>query len=642
MTLTKQQLYDGSSTAETSPMTLHAGPLQLLYDAGTIRQIRYGDVPVLHQVYAAVRDHNWGTVAGEIINHEVDVREKSFDIAYDMVHQSGDIDFTWHATITGDEDGTVRFTFDGVANSSFLRNRVGFCVLHPMSLAGQACQVEHVDGSQEAGQFPDLISPHQPFFDIRAISHEVVPGVTARVLMEGDTFEMEDQRNWIDASYKTYCTPLGLPFPVRLNPGDRISQVITISLTGDGEADASSQDVAQGIQITPSQTVAPLCDIGLALPSHGETPTDVEIERLKRLNLSHLRGEVRLYQADAGAQLRYAVDYASAIGTALELVVFLSDDAASELQQLADKLNVTQADLSRIVIFHRDEISTSKGWVEMARKHLSQFNVPIGAGTDAFFTELNRNRPPSDALDFVIYSVNPQVHAFDNLSLVETLAGHVPTIETAASFSEGKPIVISPVTFKMRRNPNATGEAPPTPPGQLPSQVDPRQMSLFGACWTLGSTKYCAEAGAVSATYYETTGWLGVMETQAGSSMPDKFASEAGTVFPMYHIFAAVGEFIGGEVVVANSSDPLTVETVWLRKNGQSRVIVANLSAEMQSVTLNNIRGQLKVRTLGEHNVLEAMRDPAAFWSSATEQSADGILSVDLSPYGITIVDSAE
>ena len=25
---------------------------------------------------------------------------------------------------------------------------------------------------------------------------------------EGDIFETEDQRNWSDASYKTFCTPL--------------------------------------------------------------------------------------------------------------------------------------------------------------------------------------------------------------------------------------------------------------------------------------------------------------------------------------------------------------------------------------------------------------------------------------------------
>ena len=51
---------------------------------------------------------------------------------------------------------------------------------------------------------------------MRAITHSVRPGVRAECRMEGDTFEMEDQRNWSDASYKTYVRPLALPWPYML------------------------------------------------------------------------------------------------------------------------------------------------------------------------------------------------------------------------------------------------------------------------------------------------------------------------------------------------------------------------------------------------------------------------------------------
>ena len=46
----------------------------------------------------------------------------------------------------------------------------------------------------------------------------------------GDVFEMEDQRNWTDASFKTYCTPLRQPFPAtrplqsRLKPSNRAAR----------------------------------------------------------------------------------------------------------------------------------------------------------------------------------------------------------------------------------------------------------------------------------------------------------------------------------------------------------------------------------------------------------------------------------
>ena len=86
-----------------------------------------------------------------------------------------------------------------------------------------------------------------------------------------------------------------------------------------------------------------------------------------------------------------------------------------------------------------------------------------------------------DALDLVCYSINPQVHAFDNSSLIETLEAQAITVESTRQFADGLPIAVTPVTLLARFNPNATGPEPEPPPGELPTQVDVRQMSLFGA-----------------------------------------------------------------------------------------------------------------------------------------------------------------
>ena len=66
--------------------------------------------------------------------------------------------------------------------------------------------------------FPLAISPDQPFADMRALTHEVAPGLRATVRMTGETFESEDHRNWSDASFKHYCTPISPAVP-----GDRES-----------------------------------------------------------------------------------------------------------------------------------------------------------------------------------------------------------------------------------------------------------------------------------------------------------------------------------------------------------------------------------------------------------------------------------
>ena len=61
----------------------------------------------------------------------------------------------------------------------------------------------------------------------------------------------------------------------------------------------------------------------------------------------------------------------------------------------------------------------------------------------------------------------------------------------------------------MRFNPFTTSPETELKSNQLPSQVDVRQMSLFGAGWTVGSLKYLCESEAYSLTYFETTGWRG-------------------------------------------------------------------------------------------------------------------------------------
>ena len=52
----------------------------------------------------------------------------------------------------------------------------------------------------------------------------------------------------------------------------------------------------------------------------------------------------------------------------------------------------------------------------------------------------------------------------------------------------------------------------PWPGPGVPPQVDSRQMSLFGACWTAGSLKFLCESVTDSITYYETVGERGIIQ----------------------------------------------------------------------------------------------------------------------------------
>ena len=128
--------------------------------------------------------------------------------------------------------GLITFEVTAEPRTPFLTARCGFAVLHPLEgIVGQPAIIEHVDGSREQATFPDLIAPSQPFMEIRAIEHQVAPGISARCLMTGDVFEMEDQRNWSDASYKTYVRPLALPWPYVMDAGVRNQQAVELLIT---------------------------------------------------------------------------------------------------------------------------------------------------------------------------------------------------------------------------------------------------------------------------------------------------------------------------------------------------------------------------------------------------------------------------
>jgi hypothetical protein len=335
---------------------------------------------------------------------------------------------------------------------------------------------------------------------------------------------------------------------------------------------------------------------------------------------------------------------AAALGVALEAALFLSDDAEIELDALLAVLRELRPPITAWLIFHSAEKSTSERWVALARARLAAYDaaIPVGSGTNVYFTELNRQRPPAAALDLVCYSINPQVHAFDNASLAETCSTIAATLESARQFAGGKPIAITPITLKPRFNPNATGPEPEPKPGELPPQVDARQMSLFGAGWTLGSLKYLAEGGAASATFFETSGWRGVMEAATGSPLPDVFRAPPGGVFPLYHVLADAGEFAGAEVIRSASSDPLKVDGLALRKDGRMRVLLANLSAVPQQVTVQGLGARAQVRVLDETNAEAAMREPEAFRAQVGEEQTveDGILELTLRPYAIVRIDS--
>ncbi len=585
--------------------------------AGDLRRVCLADKEVVNRVYFALRDENWQTVPGTIASLSIKKKESSFSIKYRCRHVSGLIRFSWDAWIEGNDRSEITFSVEGVAESTFLKNRIGLCVLHPLSAVGDDVVVTHPDGSATRGFFPRDISPHQPFKDIRSIHHLLGQGGEVEILFSGDRFEMEDQRNWTDGSFKTYSTPLDDPSPLRVEAGTRFTQSVTIRLLDAPRADNATRPPARegdttGIRAArlgpgdprvvsfsfpPALVVGTkprrLPNLGLCCGILEPRFSDDVLERIASLNLAFLRIELVPGSAHDDCDIENCARIWRQTGVPLEIVFRLGDAAERDFSCLLRNLDSVHPNVSAWVVLSEKSPTTRPEHLAMTRPLLAKWGggIPLGGGSRVFFAELNRFPPPVDLLDFCVYPVTPQVHATDELSIIETLPGQRATVESALHLFPGRPVHVGPITLKPRS-------------GSIP-EPDERQHSSFAAVWTMGSVISLAAGGAHSAVYYEILGKNGVMERREGSRRNP--STRARTVaYPVFSVFEVLGEMAGSSVVDLVSSNPLAAGAALLCADDRSRLFVTNYSASPKQIEIADLPDGGRFHAIDEGSSREA------------------------------------
>lgn len=614
---TREEILRGTPEAPPEQRQLHAGDLDVSLVGPDLRYLRTGGDELVRRIYVAVRDRNWNTVAGRVSDFELTARERSFEVSFAVRHTDEEIDFSWRGRIEGDADGRITYALEGRAERDMEYNRAGFCVLHPVAeFAGKDFRGLTTDG-ETRGRLPDLIGPQGfsagtfvPLFpSVSELETRLDSGAWLRLKFEGDLFEMEDQRNWTDASFKTYCTPLSLGFPHRLAAGETVSQRITIDLRG---SRASSQR-----RPAPGTTAAVELVLGKAhggLPALGLCRGD-ELDQgsaglLRSLSLDHLRVDLDLsgqWQFELGA----AKAEAELLGVGLELALHLRPEWLDELRSLRNELGEARVD--RVLVIPAGAASatpeeTTPGLLTRAvRQILPDFS--IYGGTDMNFCQLNRTPPETAAMDGVFYPVVAQVHAFDDLSLVETPAAQAATVRTARSLANELPIAVSPITLRPRFNPNTTGPERKRAPDELPDSVDARQVSLLGAAWTVASLAQLAASDATSLTYYETIGWRGLLE-RADAERISAFPSRPGETYPVWQVFAALAGRRQARLLECDTNDPLAVACLAFASGGETRALVSNLGAQERVVSIPTGPARFRVLRLNQETFGAACAEP--------------------------------
>jgi D-apionolactonase len=595
-------------TGAVSPL-LQAGLMQLHWDATGLRHLSWDGAEVLAALYVAVRDENWGTVVGTVMASEPAEVPGGRGVRWTVRHDDGEVRFTWHGLLrawpSGQDAAELAFEMDGVAGGDFRACRIGVCLLHPLSLAGHPAHTRQ-SGQWHPGRFPAAVAPDAPFTGFDALRHAVPGGGTAEIILGGGLFEMEDQRNWTDASFKTYSPPLREPFPRQVTAGQRIRQAVTLRLRAQAAAaraatpPAAPRRAARGDRLAlhlaaprpgsgPAQQRLPALGIGLAPPDVPISETDRAL--LREARPRHLHAAIDTARPAWAAELADALSQASSLRCRTDLEVVAGD--AGEVQAVARALaqaagaygRVGPAPVGRVFVYDRARSQTTR---ELAAAWAAATGTPPGGGSRANYAELNRADLPAGLLSAVAFAVNPQVHAFDDESVMQTLVVQPLVTRDAIARAGGLPVIVGPVTLRPRFNAAATGPPRPRPPGSPPPAGDPRQATAFAAAWTAGSIAALAPSGASALTYFETAGACGVLagtaELPAGYPAP-------GAVYPAYHVLALLAPLSGAPLIPVTSADPAVVATLGVATPSGPLVVLANLSPAEVPVRLDGAPG---------------------------------------------------
>ena len=628
---------------------LQAGAVSCYFDSesGFLRYARIDGAECIRAIYGAIRNRNWETIPPVFSDLRVNVRKEQFEVSFHAKADDGDVGFAWDCRMEGSSGSVIRVVFDGYATRTFLKNRVGLCLLLPLpDLLRRDIRIRHSDGCFETVNLQG-VSAHQPAFDVAGFELTRIDGSSIEARLSGEAFEMEDQRNWGDASLKIYSTPQSLGWPREIQRGTRVRHEIEIAFRSGGPAVVAPQLTAT-VEASVQGCVNPLSlQLGYQFSELDSVLSDVSRQCFQALNPQHLRLDVDLARP-RGIQIHLVVirikrwlEEILKLGTQALIGLRVSSDGDKLLSELVAALvGVESVATAPIVwlVYSSDQPLPCKRQVEYFRGLIKShgFAWEVGVGSDQHFAELNRNLPREEMTSggLVAFPTNPQSHAVDRASLFE----NPPSVPMVVSWLRGngaKRVLISSATFEPNSGLWDSGLARP---------IDARKRGLIGAAWAVRLLEQLIRAGELVAVTLEHLSQVGTaFSPTCGDSSEIGSASKLASalVYPWFHVYADLGEAVS--VFECATSVPNELSAFgFVASDGGLNCVVANLLDVDQVAHLKvGTSGRIHTRTLDKSAALYAMERPLAYREAAyvpTLVGPDGSALLKLGPYAVVRV----
>lgn len=591
---TNQDSLDLFGTYQVVPHVefLTAGAWSCELKEGQLKNIRWNDVEVIRGISYLFRDRDWGTVPAEITDKKICCKTRRFDVKFQLRMKTSQGTLTCSARLFASDEGLLEFEVRAMASDEMLTNRCGFVVLHPAAAAGCPLTVEHTNGQLEDSIFPLEISPSQPVFDIRSLKYQPVIGLELNVFLEAQLphdssgkYEMEDQRNWSDASFKTYVASLLDPWPYCLPSEVELTQRVSLRVN-DSVCRATNLEATnpQRAITFGSKTGYRMPAIGVGIPPGLHKAKKVELSALIDLNANWWIAELDLEDPELFEDIQALVKLSSGKSVKVQgdfiCVNHMSANQAVNLAAELCKKGQLELDAVRFLPAallksfqpgdQWPDVPSHEELVSAARTVF--LSAKIGSGAYTSFTELNRRRPSPSTLDFIGHLTCPIIHAPDDVSVMQTIEALPHIARSIRKLFPNVPYRLGPSTLAPRRNPygNVTTENLANERIAL-AAIDPRHQAAYGAAWVIAYAAAVVDQNVDVLSLLESHGPNGPIAINLPTDNTDM-------TVPAWHALGLLASVAGQELLAIKNLPPQLAGLAWLSEDGTKRCLLANLT----------------------------------------------------------------
>ena len=552
----------------------------ILKDQLFLRNIKYKNIEILKLISFLVRDKNWNNYEPKVINSKSFENNNDLNFEFNLTYGDSEKIAVKNNVLIGNDSLSLIST--GEFLTDFWTNRIGFNLLLPLEgVVGSDVEVTKTDNSIEHASFPSDISPDQPIVKFQELSYDMFDCLNLKINFKGIHFEMEDQRNWGDASYKIYSGSLLDPFPYMEKKKTSFYQEIVISIKEKAKISFNKPHTNYLMTNMSEEFLMP--QVGIKLVNENEIDSNLNFDFLYHLvdfdNLNHSSKKIL---SNHPIYLIALIDHIKKV----ELVI----------QEIKDFVTVNKINLNKLLIcpkVYLNSYQPAGEWPKVPR--LTEYyqlaksifsNVDIFSGMVTNFTELNRKRPDS-YYDGVNFSFTPIVHDASDSGVLDTPNTLPYIISTLNSFTKDTPIHIGPITLGMHFNPYGEKLADNKEQKRLEmAEFDPRHDSLISLNWSIAVLSQIVSKNTKYITYTSLTGVHGIFNEE-------KFKR------PMFYFYEILLHFKNSKLYQLKTIN--SIFGLLILKDNKKYYLLSNTSAIIQKCTIKN-SNQIKQAYLNKNN----------------------------------------